>query len=152
MHLEHLFDWTAEFRTPTTVGRGPLGQRIVADILGGSFSGPRLSGKVLPSGADWALIDADGNGRLDVRIVLETDDGAFIYVSYRARMVMNDKLQAVLFEQRGASEFGDTYWISQLEFETGDERYAWLNNLMAAGEGRLAPNSVTYRVYAIEAN
>jgi hypothetical protein len=152
MHLEHLFNWTAEFKTPIDVGVGPLGQRIVADIMGGSFTGPRLSGKVLPSGADWALVGPDGNIRLDVRIVLETDDGAFIYVTYRARMVMNDKLQAVLFEGKGSTEFGDAYMISQLQFETGDERYAWLNNLMAAGEGRLAPNSVSYRVYALEAN
>ncbi len=152
MHLEHLFDWTAEFKTPTDVGAGPLGQRIVADIMGGSFKGPHLSGKVLPSGADWALVGPDGNLRLDVRIVLETDDGAFIYVAYRARMTMNNKLRAVLFEGKGSIEFGDTYMISQLQFETGDERYAWLNNLMAAGEGRLSPNSVTYRVYALEAN
>jgi hypothetical protein len=150
MRLEHLFDWTSEFKTPISVGQGPLGGRIIADIKGGHFKGPRLSGKVLSSGADWALVGPDGNTRLDVRIVLETDDGAFIYVSYRARMVMNDKLRAVLFEQKGSTDFGDTYWISQLEFETGDERYAWLNNLMAAGEGRLSPNSVTYRVYALE--
>ncbi len=152
MHLEHLFDWTSAFNAPVRVGKGPLGERIIADIKGGHFKGPRMSGKVLPSGADWALVGPDGNLRLDVRIVLETEDGAFIYVSYVARMVMNDKLRSVLFEQKGSIDFGETYWISQLQFETGDERYAWLNNVMAAGEGRLAPNSVTYRVYVLEAN
>ena len=49
----------------------------------------------------------------------------------------------------GETNFGDNYFISQLQFETGDERYAWLNNLMAVGEGKLKPNEVTYRVYAV---
>ena len=41
------------------------------------------------------------------------------------------------------------YFISQLQFETGDKRYQWLNNTMAVGEGKLKPNEVTYRVYAV---
>ena len=40
MHLEHLFDWTAQFKTPVSVGSGPLGERIIADIQGGTFKGP----------------------------------------------------------------------------------------------------------------
>ncbi len=41
---------------------------------------------------------------------------------------------------------------AQLQFETGDERYAWLNNRLAVGEGRLGPSVVTYRVYTLEAD
>jgi Protein of unknown function (DUF3237). len=107
-----------------------------------------LNGKVRASGADWALIGPDGNLRLDVRAVFECDDGASIYVTYRARMEATEAIQQVL-AGGGETNFGDNYFVSQLQFETGDERYLWLNNLMAVGEGKLKPNEVTYRCYAV---
>ena len=148
MKLEYLCDYTATFITPISMGKGPLGERIVADLTGGYFEGPRLKGKVRASGADWALVGPDGNLRLDVRAVFECDDGASIYVTYRARMEATEGIRQAL-AGGGETNFGDNYFISQLQFETGDERYAWLNNLMAVGEGKLKPNKVTYRVYAV---
>jgi hypothetical protein len=150
MKLEHLLEFSTGFKDPVSVGGGPLGERIIADLTGGSFEGPKLKGKVRASGADWALVSPEGNLRLDVRVVLETDDGAVIYMPYRARMMMHGKLQKVLFKQTGETDYGDGYWVSQIQFETGDERYAWLNNVMAVAEGKLAPNLVSYRVYAVE--
>ena len=76
MKLDYLCDYTATFITPISVGKGPLGERIVADLTGGHFEGPRMKGKVRASGADWALVGPDGNLRLDVRAVFESDDGA----------------------------------------------------------------------------
>ena len=150
MRLEYMFEFTTGFKTPVSAGQGPLGERIVADLTGGTFEGPKLKGTVRASGADWALIGPDGNLRLDVRVVLETDDGAVIYMPYRARMVVNDALREVLNEESGEAGYGDSYWISQVQFETGDERYAWLNTIMAVGEGKLAPNSVSYRIFAVQ--
>jgi Protein of unknown function (DUF3237) len=63
-----------------TVGAVPHGTRTIYPITGGAFEGPRLRGKVLPGGADWALLRADGALELDLRITLETDDGALIAV------------------------------------------------------------------------
>ena len=123
---------------------------IIADLSGGSFEGPKLKGTVRASGADWATVRSDGNMRLDVRMVLETDDGAVIYMPYRASVVINEALQQVLEDESGETEFGDSYWITQAQFETGDERYIWLNSKMAVGEGKLAPNLVSYRVFTVE--
>ena len=148
MKLEYLCDYTATFITPVSMGKGPLGERIVADLTGGHFEGPRLKGKVRASGADWALVGPDGNLWLDVRAVFECDDGASVYVTYRARMEATEGIRKAL-AGGGETNFGDNYFISQLQFETGDERYAWLNHLMAVGEGKLKPNEVTYRVYAV---
>jgi hypothetical protein len=148
MKLDYLCEYTATFVTPVSMGNGPLGERIIADLTGGHFEGPNMKGKVRASGADWALVGPDGNLRLDVRAVFETEDGASIYVTYRARMEATEAIQEAL-EGGGATNFGDNYFISQLQFETGDERYQWLNNLMAVGEGKLKPNEVTYRVYAV---
>jgi len=64
------------------VGATPSGRRRIVVVKNGSFSGPRLRGRVLPCGGDWLLERADGSRRLDVRITLETHDGALIYASY----------------------------------------------------------------------
>ncbi len=150
MRLEFLLEFSTGFTTPITTGQTPVGERLIADLTGGRFEGPKLKGNVRASGADWAMVGSDGVLRLDVRVVLETDDGAVIYMPYRARMVTDEALQKVLEEQSGATDYGDNYWFSQVQFETGDERYAWLNNKMAIGEGRLAPNLVAYRIYTVE--
>ena len=94
----------------------------------------------------------DGTLKIDVRAVLETDDGATIYMPYRGRMVINDTISKILEHGEGETQYGDTYWITQLQFETGDERYAWLNSLMAVGEGRLAPQQATYSVSAVQSD
>ena len=60
-----------------------LGRRRIISITGGSFSGERLSGRVLPGGADWQIVRDDGVADLDARYTLETEDGALIYVQNR---------------------------------------------------------------------
>jgi hypothetical protein len=64
------------------VGLTPGGHRRILIVLGGEFSGPRLRGRVLPGGGDRALTREDDSSRLDVRITLETHDGALIYAHY----------------------------------------------------------------------
>ncbi len=150
MRLEPLFELTASLLNPVSAGPAPLGERIIADLTGGTFEGPKMKGTVRASGADWALIGADGVIRVDVRAVLETDDGAVIYMPYRGRMVVNGAIGKILSAGEGKTQYGDTYWITQIQFETGDERYAWLNNIMAVGEGKLAPNLASYRVSALQ--
>jgi len=55
--------------------------RLIVPISGGTFTGPRLKGTiVLPSG-DWVVQRPDGSRVLDVRILLQTDDGQKIYMS-----------------------------------------------------------------------
>src|SRR5258705_14013534 len=63
---------------PQMLGAVPHGRRVIAPITSGSFEGPRLRGKVLPGGGDWTLLRSDGVLELDLRITLETDDGALI--------------------------------------------------------------------------
>ncbi|MDR3536881.1 MAG: DUF3237 family protein, partial [Acetobacteraceae bacterium] len=52
------------------VGPTPSGDRRVGLVAGGTFAGERLRGTVLPGGADWLMVRADGATTLDVRIVL----------------------------------------------------------------------------------
>ena len=65
------------------IGDTPNGNRRIGLVGGGTFEGPKLSGIVLPGGADWIIGRPDGVTTLDVRIVLQTDDGATIGMTYR---------------------------------------------------------------------
>ena len=79
-----LFDVHVDLAEIVTLGRTPLGERRVINILGGWFRGERLAGHVRPGGADWQTVGDDGAARLDARYTLETAGGAFIQVSARA--------------------------------------------------------------------
>ena len=65
------------------IGETPSGNRRIGLVAGGTFEGPKLRGTVLPGGSDWIIGRPDGVTTLDVRIVLQTDDGATIGLTYR---------------------------------------------------------------------
>ncbi len=134
--VEHLFTMNATLRpNPSLISPGPQGTRVVVVVTGGSFEGPRLRGTVDDSGGDWVTSRPDGSIKLDVRALLHTHDGADILMTYTGIGTRTpDGLQIR---------------TSPL-FETGDERYAWLNNVQAVGIGKAGTNAVTYDVYALK--
>ena len=146
MKLEFLMEFTATLQLDgsASVGAGPFGDRLIVSVTGGSFEGPRLRGKVLPAGGDWLLTDAAGVRRLDVRATFETDDGAFIYIQYLGVQQEDPTRPRPTRE----TEYGEMYFMTAPRFETGDERYAWLNTLVCVAEGKRMSNAVAYRVYA----
>jgi hypothetical protein len=146
--LEYLMTYRADLGPPAEIGAVPSGNRQVFDVKGGSFEGPRLKGKLLASGGDWLLIGSDGVGRLDVRGTLESDDGARIYLQYHGVIVIEEKIAKAL-ATGGESQYGDSYYMTQPRFETGDPRYAWLNSAVCVAEGRILPNAVEYRVFQV---
>lgn len=151
MKLEKLMTYHADLKAPVEVGTGPYGNRNIFEVTGGWFKGDKLNGKFLSGGGDWILIDDKGFGHLDVRATLETDDGAFIYMQYYGILEINEKAGTAL-ATGGATptNYGDSYFMTAPRLETGDERYAWVNNLVAVGEGRIqAGPSVEYNVYAV---
>lgn len=148
MKLEPLMTLYATIGEAMPVGDGGTGNRVVANVTGGRFEGPELEGTVYASGADWVVIDSGGFGRIDVRIVLATADGANIYVTYQGLLEYNDAIQQA-FASGGGTEFGDAVFMTQIRFETGHPDYHWLNHTLAVGEGRLRPGAVEYRIYRL---
>jgi hypothetical protein len=147
MKLEPLMTYHADLLPAVMVGVGPQGTRAIFEVTGGAFEGPRLRGKLLTGGGDWMLIDAQGMGHLDVRATFETHDGALIYVQYFGRVVVTEAINQAL-QGKGATDYGDTHFFTQPRFETGDARYAWLNQVVAVAQGRVVRGRVEYQVFA----
>ena len=135
MKLEHLLTIRADLGTSHPIGQAHGGIRAIAEVTGGSFEGPRVRGTVLTPGADWARVE-DGYVELDVRLNLKTEDGAGIYMTYTGVLEQN-KAAIHALRERGETQFGDHQFVTQPRFECGDERYAWLNQVVAVAEGRL---------------
>jgi hypothetical protein len=129
--VEHLCTITADTKQIAIIQGGPQGTRVHVAV---TFAGAKLRGNVAESGGDWVTVRADGSIKLDVRITLLTDDGAPILVTYNG------------VGTRG--ENGLALRTAPL-FETGDERYSWLNNVQAVGVGQAGEGSVTYDLYAL---
>src|SRR5262245_58291343 len=64
------------------IGAAPRGTPVTFPITSGSFEGERLRGRVLPGGDDWTVKRPDGVVELDLRVTLQTDDGAYIHMSF----------------------------------------------------------------------
>jgi hypothetical protein len=147
--LEYMFSYTADIEDPQQgVGAGPFGYRMIAKVTGGRVEGPMLNGEVLPGGGDWALIDATSTLRLDARITLKTDDDALIFASYKGVITPLDP-DTVAKAYAGTLEPGELYYRTVVIFETGDERYAWLNTLVAVAVGNISAEGVSYDVFAV---
>jgi hypothetical protein len=149
MNLEYEFTYSANLKEPFAVGAGPFGTRLVVEVTGGMAKGKRLNGKILTGGSDWLLVGPDGWGRLDVRTQFLTDDGAALYAYYTGLIQMNEKVQQALGGD-AATDYDDHYFRTTPRFETGDPRYAWLNQSIFIGEGRiLLGRVVQYKVYRV---
>ena len=140
-----------KFSNPVTtqpIGRTPFGERTTYIVGEGAFTGPRLRGRILCGGGDWFVRGADDLARLDVRKTFETDDGALIHVSYTGLYKFKASVLQALAAGRDAN-FGDTLFMAQVQFETGDARYAWLNETLAVAEARETAAGVEYQLYAL---
>ena len=146
--LDHLFDMHADLETPQVIGAAPAGHRQIFNVKGGTFEGPRIKGTVLPGGADWMLMRTDGSAQLDVRVTLETGDGALIYTTYSGLAVLSPD---VLGRIAGGEDvpLAEYYFYTNPMFQTGAEGYAWLNQTIAIGRGKALGGAVEYRVWAV---
>jgi hypothetical protein len=144
---EHLFDMHVELQ-PAQLISTSRGTRLTFITNGGVIDGPRLRGEILPGGGDWLLVGDDQIGRIDVRATLRTHDGALIHYETRGVIkVPADGLGRLAAGQ--ALAFDETYVRTTPTFETADDRYSWLNEIVAVGYNVLSPDHIDYRVYRL---
>ena len=109
------------------------GHTSIAPVTGGSFSGARLQGTVHNGGADW-ITQVSGHSSLDVRITLETEDGAIIYMTYKGVVARGDS---------------GLYWRVTPVFNTSSEEYDWLNHKVFVGKSKQIEGKVAYDIFEI---
>ena len=135
--LEPLCTMTLRVNTPRDAGSAPTGRRIVSELVGAELTG-RLSGQMVgTSSADWFTWTTTGVGLPDVRLAIETHDGALVLIRYfgRVRLVPDEASIALVAPV----------------FETGDDRYLWLNDVQAVGKGIFNADrtQLNYEIYEL---
>jgi hypothetical protein len=149
LNLQPLLKIEITLAPPQELGDTPMGRRRIIGITGGQFRGERLSGRVLPGGADWQVIRSDGVADLDARYTLETSDGALIYVRNRGlRHGPPEVLKKLL---SGETVDPSLYYMrTSPSFETGDSRYAWLNRIICVATGARRAAAVELEVFEVK--
>jgi hypothetical protein len=144
-----IFTIHAELEAIMNLGHTPYGERRVIGIIGGTVRGPKLSGHVLPGGADWQIIRGDGVADIQARYTIETDTGARILVcsdglrhgppDVMERLAKGDRVDPALY-----------YFRTVMRFETADPSVAWLNRILALARGQREARAVRLDVYEVE--
>jgi hypothetical protein len=122
--------------------------RRIANVPGGSFEGPRLRGEVLPGGTDWQMVRGDGAVLLDARIILKTQEGALIAMTYAGIRHGSAEIMA----QLGRGELVDPaqyYFRITARFETSEPALNWLNSIIAIGVGERHPEGPSYVIHEL---
>jgi hypothetical protein len=130
------------------IGPAPNGDRRVGLVGGGTFTGARLNGTVLPGGADWIITRPDGCMTLDVRLVLQTDDGALIGLTYRGLRHGPADIMAKV-AAGGAVDPSSYYFRTAIQFETSSDKYGWLNRIFGIGTGSRTAVGPEYEIFEV---
>ena len=122
--LTHFATMTVTLGESFVIKGGPVGTRIVAEVDTVELTGPKVTASMVgKSAADWLTVGPDGSyGTLDVRATLKTD---------------NLTTGAV---------------VSAPLFQTGAEKYDWMNRMQAVGVGQNGPDSLVYEMYEVVAD
>jgi Protein of unknown function (DUF3237) len=134
---------------PMELGEVPRGRRRIIPILGGTFEGPNIRGKVLPGGADWQIVRADGLAELDTRYALQTEQGSVIYIQNAGMRHAPPEVTKKLLAGE-AVDPAQVYFKTVPAFETGAPELQWLTRAIFVGTGERYPAEVVIRVWKVD--
>ena len=123
------------------LGQTARGHRRIIDILGGEVHGPRLTGEILPGGADWQIVRADGTIEVVARYTIKSSTGALIYVQNEGLRVASPDILARM--SRGeAVPFDSYHFRTTPRFETAESSLKWLERATFVGVAARTPDRV----------
>jgi len=146
-----LFNMRVTLRDPLNIGISYAGHRIIYDVESGIVQGDKVCGRLKPSGGDWVLRHPDGTFTLDVKVCIETHDGALIFLNWRGRLVIPENIAAKVVSKDTCDgiDKDEYYFRNLIMIETSSERYQWLNNIVAISQGQLIPEGIQYYVMEV---
>jgi muconolactone delta-isomerase len=125
------------------------GHRRIVALTGGAFSGPAMSGRLLPgASADWQTILPDGTALGDIRYVLETDAGDLLYV--RSRSIRHGSPEVLARLGRGEDVDPSEYTFrTSTRIETAAPDLDWLNKGIFISLAARNAAGVIYETYLV---
>ena len=143
-----LFIFQIDVRPPSIVGATPGYDRRIGEITGGRFEGERLRGRILSGGSDWQSLRSDGATTLNVRLVMETHDGALIAMTYPG--VRHGPKEVLDRIARGEKVSPAEYYMRATPYyETASEKYGWLNRIVSVALGHRVAGGAIYQVFEV---
>ena len=146
--LEFLAQVRCEVGALVNLGTGPYGERRCVPLLGGSVSGPGLNGAILPGGADWQILRADGALDIQAHYIVRTIDGALVEVDSRGLRHGPPAVMQRLARGEAVAP-GDYFFRTLMRFQTGHADWLHLNATMALARGERQAQHVVLDVFRI---
>jgi hypothetical protein len=146
--LVPVFALDCQVAPPIDLGESPVGRRRIIPILGGQVRGAKLNGKVLPGANDYQIVRRDNVLELEARYIIETDDGAHIFVNNNGIRVAD----ADVLARQNRGEMVDpalVYFRAVPRFETADARYQWMMKRLFVCVGTRLPASVQISFFEV---
>jgi hypothetical protein len=147
--FEYVFEIRAEIAPELHIGRGADEQLTFTPVSGGTVTGPRLAGDVLPGGGDWA-VERAGTAQLEARYLIRAEDGAVIDILNRGYF----RATAAVLERmdRGENVPDDDpglYFRTAPVFQTDAPQHRWLAENQFVGLARDEDGAVCIRVFLL---
>ncbi|WP_340084777.1 DUF3237 domain-containing protein [Siminovitchia sp. FSL H7-0308] len=147
--LSFLCDMELTVEGAHLLGKTPIGNRRIIRVTGGALRGDKLTAEVIPGGDDWITVRDDGTIIQDVRILLKTDDGELILMTYRGiRTGEPEVLQRL--DNNEEVDPDEYYFRTAPIFETASSKYDWLNRRLFVSRGIRLPGKVNYSIYVVD--
>jgi hypothetical protein len=148
LKVEPIFIFQIQVNPPSVIGQTPGYDRRIGEIAGGRFEGEKLRGKILTGGSDWQSLRADGTVTINVRLVMQTDDGELIGMTY---LGMRHGPKEVLDRIGRGEKVSPTDYYMRVTpyFETASEKYGWLNRIVSVAYGHRMAGGAIYHVFQV---
>lgn len=147
--LTYLARIDVDVAAPIDLGGGEGVHRRIVPIVGGRVSGPRLTGRVIPGGADFQVLRSGTVTELEARYAIETDAGEMVYVeNFGLRTGSEEDIATIV--AGGAVDPARIYFRSNPRLSSTSSRWAWLGSRILVARGERLPQSVALEVFVVE--
>jgi hypothetical protein len=147
--LEYAFSVRATLAPPLEQGEIDGKRHRFIAITGGTVSGPRLEGEVLPGGGDWQTIGPGGMTEVWARYSFEAKDGTVIAVTNAGVRTATPEV----IERLAKGEDVDPslyYFRTAARFDVAKGKHEWLKRTLFVARGIRKPDSVIIDFYEVK--
>jgi Protein of unknown function (DUF3237) len=147
--LTQVYRLEATLGPPLDLGEVIHGHRRIVPLTGGTFTGPEISGTLLPgASADWQILLPDGTALGDIRYVLQTGGGDLLYV--QSRSVRHGSAEVLARLGRGEDVDASEYTFrTATQIETAAPDLGWMNKGVFVSVGGRQAAGVIYETYLV---